>query len=156
MATQRTSFEPGLAISTVFDQIGPLQEQLAQIAVILEPIQQLSELASVFEPLREFEGRVRDLAKVLAPMHDFQHQLQQVLKQFSSLEMLDQELSQPRTLRTIRIVVLSPRALGRARGYRSTQCAFLGSSGAPSRNPSLAVLSHPCAELRRRRSPNSS
>jgi hypothetical protein len=29
MATRRTSFEPGLAVSTVFDQIGPLQEQLA-------------------------------------------------------------------------------------------------------------------------------
>src|SRR6202795_5394331 len=94
MATQRTSFEPGLAVSTVFDQIGPLQEQLAQIAVVLEPIQQLSELASVFEPLREFEGRIRDLAKVVAPMHNFQHQLQQVLKQFSPLETLDQELSQ--------------------------------------------------------------
>ena len=86
MATQQTSFEPGLAVSTVFDKVRPLQEQLAQIAFILEPMQQLSELASVFEPLREFEARIKDLAKVLAPMHNFQHQLRQVLNQFSPLE----------------------------------------------------------------------
>src|SRR5271154_6807632 len=94
MATQQTSFEPGLAVSTVFDKVRPLQEQLAQIAFILEPMQQLSELASVFEPLREFEARIKDLAKVLAPMHNFQHQLRQVLNKFSPLEALDQELSQ--------------------------------------------------------------
>src|SRR5208282_2913889 len=92
MSNQQVLFQPTLAVSTVFEQVRPLQERLAQIALILEPMQQLSELAKVFEPLREFEAKIKDLAKLLEPMHNFQNQLRQVLKQFEPLQALDQEL----------------------------------------------------------------
>ena len=52
-------FQPSIAVSAVFEQVKPLQEQLAQIAFILEPMHQLSELANVFEPLREFELQIK-------------------------------------------------------------------------------------------------
>ena len=65
MSEQQASFQPTLAVSTVFEKIWPLEDQLAQIAHILEPMHQLSQLANVFEPLREFEAQIKELAKVL-------------------------------------------------------------------------------------------
>ncbi len=94
MADQQISFHPTLAVEAVFEQVKPLQDQLAQIASILGPIGQLSELGSVFEPLRQFGAEIRDLAKLLEPMRSFQDQLRQVLNQFGPLQALDQELDQ--------------------------------------------------------------
>ncbi len=65
MSDQNISFQPTIAVATVFEQVRPLQDQLAQISSILEPMRQLSELANVFEPLRHFETQIRDLAKLL-------------------------------------------------------------------------------------------
>ena len=83
-----------LAVAAVFEQVKPLQDQLAQIASILEPIGQLSELGNVFEPLRQFGTQIKGLAKLLEPMRSFQDQLRQVLNQFGPLQALDQELDQ--------------------------------------------------------------
>jgi DNA repair ATPase RecN len=94
MSNKEAPFQPSLAVSTVFEQAKPLHEQLAQIAFILEPMNQLSGLANVFEPLREFEVKIAELAQVLEPMHNFQDQLRRVLKQFTPLQALDQELDQ--------------------------------------------------------------
>jgi hypothetical protein len=82
MADQQISFHPTLAVEAVFEQVKPLQDQLAQIASILEPIGQLSELGNVFEPLRQFGTQIKELAKLLEPMRSFQDQLRQVLNQF--------------------------------------------------------------------------
>ncbi len=87
-------FQARLAVTTVFDQIEPLQAQLTRIASFREPMQRLCDLAKVFEPFREFEMRVVDLARVLEPMHIFQDQLRQVLNEFAPLGALDQELKQ--------------------------------------------------------------
>lgn len=94
MSNNENSFQPGVAVSAVFEEVKPLQEQLTRIALILEPMQQLSELANVFQPLREFESKVKDLAKLLAPMRNFQDQLRGVLQQFGPLQALDNELDQ--------------------------------------------------------------
>src|SRR5271155_909044 len=94
MSDQNISFQPTIAVATVFEQVRPMQDQLAQISSILEPMRQLSELANVFEPLRNFEMQIRDLAKLLEPMRRFQDQLRQGLQQFGPLQALDQELDQ--------------------------------------------------------------
>src|SRR5208337_2915204 len=94
MSNRQGSFQPGFAVATVFEQVKPLQVQLAQIAFILEPMHQLSELAKVFEPLRNFESQIRELAKVLEPMQNFQTQLRLAIKQFAPLQTLNQELDQ--------------------------------------------------------------
>jgi hypothetical protein len=94
MSNKENSFQPGVAVSAVFEEVKPLQEQLSRIALILEPMQQLSELANVFQPLREFESKIKDLAKLLDPMRNFQDQLRRVLQQFGPLQGLDHELDQ--------------------------------------------------------------
>jgi len=83
------AFLPVAAVSSVFEQVRPIQDQLSRIEFILEPIDQLCELAKAFEPLREFEVQIEGLAKVLEPM---QH-LQSHLRQFAPLEGLDNELT---------------------------------------------------------------
>src|ERR1700735_3863033 len=87
-------FQASLVVTAVFDQIEPLQAQLARIASFREPMQRLCDLAKVFEPFHEFEMRMIDLARVLEPMRIFQDQLRQVQNQFAPLETLDQELKQ--------------------------------------------------------------
>jgi chaperonin cofactor prefoldin len=87
-------FVPTAAVSTVFEQVRPIQESLAQVGSILEPMQQLSELTNLFEPLREFELQIKELAKVLEPMQNLQDRLRPVLQQFTPLKGLDQELNQ--------------------------------------------------------------
>jgi hypothetical protein len=86
------AFQARLAVSAVFDQVEPLQEQLARIASFREPMQRLGELANVFDELREFEMQVTDLARVLEPMHNFQDGLRPVPSQFPPLEALDHKL----------------------------------------------------------------
>jgi hypothetical protein len=86
--------KPRLSVRAVFEQVEPLQPQLARIASFHEPIQRLCDLANVLGPLREFELQVRDLSKVLEPMHNFQDRIRQMLKQCAPLEALDQELKQ--------------------------------------------------------------
>jgi hypothetical protein len=86
------AFQARLAVSAVFDQIEPLQAQLARIASYDVPIERLGELANVFEALSKFEVQVGDLAKVLESMHDFQHRLRPAPRQFAPLEGLDQQL----------------------------------------------------------------
>ena len=85
-------FQPDRAVSAVFEQVKPLQEQVAKIAYILEPMRRLSELASLFESLRELEVKVRDLAQVLEPMHTSQNQ--PVRQQFTRPRPLDEQLDQ--------------------------------------------------------------
>src|SRR5271156_6478106 len=87
-------FVPTAAVSTVFEQVRPLQERLAEVGSIREPMHQLSELTNLFERWREFELQVKELAKVLEPMQNLQDRLQPVLKQFTPLKGLDQELNQ--------------------------------------------------------------
>ena len=110
-------FQPHLAVSTVFEQVRPLQERLAQIAYVAGPMHQLAELAKVFEPLREFEMQIEKLAKVLEPMHNFRDRLRQVLKQFTPLQALEQELDQ--LLRGILRKFEPTCRSARARGYAS-------------------------------------
>jgi len=82
-------FLPRAAVSTVFEQVRPIQEELSRIESIVEPMHQLSQLARVFEPLREFEVQIEGLAKVLEPMQN----LQSHLRRFTPLEGLDSELT---------------------------------------------------------------
>jgi hypothetical protein len=78
IGTRFPQFRPKRAVSAVFEQVKPFQQQLAQIEHVLEPMHHLSELANVFESLREFETLVKDLALVLEPMHIFQNRFRQV------------------------------------------------------------------------------
>ncbi len=81
-----------LAVSAVFDQVEPLQSQLARIASFHEPMQRLGELANVFDELRKFAMQVSDLARVLESMHNFQDRLRPVPNQFAPLVALDGKL----------------------------------------------------------------
>ena len=94
MSDQPKSFESIVAVSSIFEQVRPLQEQLAGLTHILEPVQQLAQLARVFQPLKEFETQIQELAKVLEPMHNFRRQLRSVLQQFSPLQDLNTQLDQ--------------------------------------------------------------
>ena len=87
-----SSFQARLSVSAVFDQVEPLQAQLARIASFREPMQRLGELANVFDELRKFEMQVSDLDRVLEPMHNFQDRLRPVPGQFPTLEALDRKL----------------------------------------------------------------
>ena len=86
------AFRARLAVSAVFDQVEPLQVQLARIASFRELMQRLGELANVFDELRKFATQVSDLARVLESMHDFQDRLRPVPNQFAPLEALDEKL----------------------------------------------------------------
>lgn len=86
------AFQAGPVVSAVFDQIEPLQAQLARIASFREPIQRLGELAKVLDELCKFAMQVRDLARVLESMHNFQDRLRPVPNQFAPLEALDEKL----------------------------------------------------------------
>jgi hypothetical protein len=86
------AFQARPAVAAVFDQVEPLQAQLARIASFREPIQRLGELANVFGELRKFAMQVSDLARVLESMHDFQDRLRPVPNQFAPLEALDEKL----------------------------------------------------------------
>jgi regulator of replication initiation timing len=135
MSNQQGSFQPGFAVSTVFEQVKPLEEQLDQIKFILEPMHQLSELAKVFEPLRDFEAQIKELAKVLEPMRDFQAQLRQVLKQFTPLQTLDQELRSAFGIirRKFEPTRLGARTGGHASGsaHGSRYCIWAGQDSSP-------------------------
>lgn len=85
-------FQARLAISAVFDQVGPLQLQLARIASFREPMQRLGELANVFDELRRFAMQVSNLAKAFESMHNFQDRLRPVPNQYAPLEALDEKL----------------------------------------------------------------
>jgi hypothetical protein len=87
-----SAFRARLAVSAVFDQVEPLQAQLARIASFREPMRRLGELANVFDELRKFAMQVGDLARVLESMHDFQDGLRPVPNQFAQLEALDEKL----------------------------------------------------------------
>ena len=63
-----SAFQARLAVSAVFDQVEPLQAQLARIASFREPMQRLGELAKVFDELRKFAIQVSDLARVFESM----------------------------------------------------------------------------------------
>jgi DNA repair ATPase RecN len=86
------AFRARLTVSAVFDQVEPLQAQLARIASFHEPMQRLDELANVFAELRKFATQVSDLARVLESMHNFQDRLRPVPNRFAPLEALDQTL----------------------------------------------------------------
>jgi DNA repair ATPase RecN len=86
------AFQARLTVSAVFDQVEPLQAQLACIASFGEPIRRLGELANVFGELRKFAMQVSDLARVLESMHNFQDRLRPVPNQFAPLEALDETL----------------------------------------------------------------
>jgi DNA repair ATPase RecN len=86
------AFQARLAVSAVFDQVEPLQAQLARIASFREPMQRLGDLANVFDELRKFAMQVSDLARVLESMHNFQDRLRPVPNQFAPLEALDEKL----------------------------------------------------------------
>jgi DNA repair ATPase RecN len=83
------AFQARLTVSAVFDQVEPLQAQLARIASFRETIERLGELASVFDELRKFAMQVSDLARVLESMHHFQDRLRPVPNKFAPLEALD-------------------------------------------------------------------
>jgi DNA repair ATPase RecN len=85
-------FQPGLAVSAVFEQVEPMRSQLARIASFHEPMQRLGELSNVFDELRKFEMQVSDLVGVLESMHNFQDRLRPFPNQFAPLEALDQKL----------------------------------------------------------------
>ena len=87
-----SAFRARLAVSAVFDQLDPLQAQLARIRSFREPMQRLDELANVFDELRKFAMQVSDLARVLESMHDFQDGLRPVPNQFAPLEALEEKL----------------------------------------------------------------
>ncbi len=86
------AFQARLAVSAVFDQVEPLQAQLARIASFRAPMQQLGELAKVFDELRKFAMQVSDLARVFESRHDFQDRLRPVPNQFAPLDALDEKL----------------------------------------------------------------
>ena len=86
------AFQARLAVSTVFDQVEPLQAQLARIASFREPMQRLGDLAKVFDELRKFAMHVGDLARVLDSRHNFQDRLRPVPNQFAPLDALDEKL----------------------------------------------------------------
>ena len=86
------AFQARLAVSAVFDQVEPLQAQLARIASFREPMQRLGELAKVFDELRKFAMQVSDLARVFESRHNFQDRLRPVPNQFAPLEALDEKL----------------------------------------------------------------
>ena len=86
------AFRARLAVSAIFDQVEPLQAQLACIASFGEPMQRLGELAKVFDELRKFAMQVSDLAKVLESMHNFQDRLRPIPNQFAPLGALDEKL----------------------------------------------------------------
>ena len=86
------TFRPKRAVATVFEQVKPMQEQLAQIERVLEPMYQISELATVFESLQQFETMVKDLARVLEPMHIFQNRFRQVRQQSTPPPALSEQL----------------------------------------------------------------
>jgi DNA repair ATPase RecN len=86
------AFQARPAVSAVFDQLEPLQAQLARIGSFHEPMQRLGELAHVFDELRKFAMQVSDLARVLESMHNFQDRLRPVPNQFAPLEALDEKL----------------------------------------------------------------
>ncbi|MFZ1888683.1 MAG: hypothetical protein WAU33_11670 [Candidatus Binataceae bacterium] len=94
MSDQQGSFESTVAVSSIFERVKPLQDQLAGLTHILEPMQQLAQLATVFKPLKEFEAQITELAKVLEPMHNFRSQLRTVLQQFTPLRDLNAQLDQ--------------------------------------------------------------
>jgi hypothetical protein len=86
------TFRPNRAVSAVFEQVKPMQDQLAQIERVLEPMYQISELANVFESLQQFEAMVKDLARVLEPMHIFQNRFRQVRQQSTPPPALSEQL----------------------------------------------------------------
>jgi DNA repair ATPase RecN len=86
------AFQARPAVSAVFDQLEPLQVQLARIGSFREPMQRLGELANVFDELRKFAMQVSDLARVLESMHNFQDRLRPVPNQFAPLGALDEKL----------------------------------------------------------------
>ena len=86
------AFQAKPAVSAVFDQVEPLQAQLARIASFREPMQRLGELARVFDELRKFAMQVSDLARVFESRHNFQNGLRPVPKQFAPLDALDEKL----------------------------------------------------------------
>jgi hypothetical protein len=86
------AFQARLAVSAVFDQVEPLQAQLARIASFREAMQRLGELANVFDELRKFAMQVSDLARVFESRHNFQNGLRPVPKQFAPFDALDEKL----------------------------------------------------------------
>jgi len=86
------AFQARLAVSAVFDQVEPLQAQLARIASFREPMQRLGELANVFDELGKFAMQVSDLARVFESRHNSQDRLRPVPNQFAPLEALDEKL----------------------------------------------------------------
>ena len=86
------TFRPNRAVAAVFEQVKPMQEQLAEIERVLEPMYQISELASVFESRQQFEAMVKDLARVLEPMHIFQNRFRQVPQQSTPPPALSEQL----------------------------------------------------------------
>ena len=86
------AFQGRLAVSAVFDQVEPLQAQLARIASFRGPMQRLGELAKVFDELRKFAMQVSDLARVFESRYNFQNGLRPVPKQFAPLDALDEKL----------------------------------------------------------------
>jgi hypothetical protein len=86
------AFQARLAVSAVFDQVEPLQAQLARIASFRGPMQRLGELANVFDELRKFAMQVSDLARVFESRHNLQDRLRPVPNQFAPLEALDGKL----------------------------------------------------------------
>ncbi|MGA9725472.1 MAG: hypothetical protein WBQ86_23650 [Candidatus Binatus sp.] len=86
------AFQARLTVSAVFDQVEPLQAQLARIASFRELMERLGELANVFDELRKFAMQVSDLARVLESMHNFQDRLRPVPNRFAPLAALDQTL----------------------------------------------------------------
>ena len=85
-------FHARLAVSAFFDQLEPLQAQLARIASFRETMQRLGELANVFDELCKFAMQVGDLARVFESMHNFQERPRPVPNQFAPLEALDEKL----------------------------------------------------------------
>lgn len=74
--------EPSAMMSEVFEPLKPLQEKLAQLSKVLEPIAQAQQLPETFDSIRAFKDK---LATVVAPLSNLEQEVEQLAHLFEPM-----------------------------------------------------------------------